>query len=320
MFVFAAITVAAPARAEVVEIDLGRVVLAVSDSTTAQVFHIVDQLSEWDAFTHRQYARWARTALTRDEEYRRLLREHAELRQARGRGQGFEDAFLVEEPIGAAADKAVAAGLLSAADAAAERRILEYFAPLVAPMIAGRRVHLDAFRKRLLDDRARLRPWIEKLARLADVTGTPRVPVFLIASPDENSGGGGANGGRLVVEVPGSDPTSFLLHETLHVVLAAQAPAIRAAAAAGGLSAQTLNEAIAYAFAPGLTGEPGRDLLAEGLAAAMLRGAPASEPYSQYYMMANVIRPTLQAAFDNGESLSGFLAKAVERWRTIAPR
>src|SRR5688572_26357304 len=104
LFLLVAIGAASPARAATVEIDLGTVVLAVSDSPTAQVFHIVDQLSEWDAFTHRQYGRWARTALTRDQEYRRLLQQHAELRRSRGRGKGFEEAFLVEDSIAAAAN------------------------------------------------------------------------------------------------------------------------------------------------------------------------------------------------------------------------
>jgi hypothetical protein len=45
------IVILAPAprmNAQVVEVDLGGLVLVVSDSSTAQVFHIVDQVSEWD--------------------------------------------------------------------------------------------------------------------------------------------------------------------------------------------------------------------------------------------------------------------------------
>ena len=122
------------------------------------------------------------------------------------------------------------------------------------------------------------------------------------------------------MELPSPDPASFLLHETLHVGLAQHGAAIRAAAASAALSGQTLNEAITYAFAPGLTGEAGQDLLAEGLAGYMLRGTPATDAYAQYYMMAAVIRPLLRAALDNGEPLGVFLGKAIERWRTIAPR
>jgi hypothetical protein len=186
--------------------------------------------------------------------------------------------------------------------------------------MAERQGQLLAFRNQLLADRTRLRPWIDRLSRLADLKGIIRVPVFLIANPDENAGGGGANGGRLVVEAPANDPQSFLLHETLHAVLASRVATIREAAAAAGVSVQTLNEAIAYAFAPGLTGEAGRDLLAEGLAAYVIRGAPTTDAYMQYYTMATVIRPLLRVAFDEGESLSAFLDKALDRWRTVSPR
>jgi hypothetical protein len=38
-------------------IDLGGVVISVSDSRTAQVFHIVDQMSQWDSGVHHGYVR-----------------------------------------------------------------------------------------------------------------------------------------------------------------------------------------------------------------------------------------------------------------------
>jgi hypothetical protein len=38
-------------------LDLGGLVLSVSDAPTAQIFHIVDQLSQWDVYTHKQYVR-----------------------------------------------------------------------------------------------------------------------------------------------------------------------------------------------------------------------------------------------------------------------
>ena len=72
-------------------------------------------------------------------------------------------------------------------------------------------------------------------------------------------------------------------------VLASRTATIREAAASAGISFQTLNEAIAYAFAPGLTGEAGRDLLAEGIAGYVIGGTPATDAYMQYYMMATVI-------------------------------
>src|SRR5262245_36123043 len=59
------------------DVALGGIVISVSDSWTAQLFHIVDQLSEWNQASHRQYGRWAAKALSLDEQDRKLLQDHA---------------------------------------------------------------------------------------------------------------------------------------------------------------------------------------------------------------------------------------------------
>ena len=305
--------------AQVVEVDLGGLILAVSDSTTAQVFHIVDQLSEWDQFAHKQYGRWARS-LPLNQEDRRLLQQQADLRRARGRGNGFEQAFLVEDSIEAAATKAVAAGLLSPDEAAAERTILSHFASKLAPLIESKRDPIRTFIDRLRDDRESLRPLVQKLSRFAESSGAIQAPVYLVANPEENNGGGRANGGRIVVEAPFSDAMSFLLHESLHMFLAPHADAIRAAAASAGLTFQALNEGIAYALAPGLTNDPAVDPLAEQLARNLIRGTPPSDAYAQSNMIAAVIRPLLRVSLEQGETITAFLPKATSRWRTVSPR
>ena len=309
------------ANAQVVNVDLGRLVLAVSDAPTAQVFHIVDQLSEWDQYAHKQYVRWAAKALNLTQEDRRLLQQHAELRRARGWGKGFEQAFLVADSIDTAATKAVASGLLSAGEATTERTILSHFAPMLAPLIEQQSDRIVAFRNRLLAERESLMPLVQKLSRFADANGTITVPVHLVANPDENSGGGEANGGRIVVEVPTADTIGFLLHESLHVFLTPHADAIRTAAASAGLSFQALNEGIAYALAPGLTNDHRAvDLLAEQLARYLIRGTPPSDAYVQSYMIAAVLRPLLRASLEQGETLAAFLLKAANKWRAVSPR
>src|SRR3954469_12641818 len=85
--------------AATVKVDMGGMVLSLSDSPTAQVFHIVDQLSQWDVYTHGQYARWAKETHLLDEVDNELLRQHAEMRKKRGWGQGFEQTFLVDDSI-----------------------------------------------------------------------------------------------------------------------------------------------------------------------------------------------------------------------------
>ncbi|MGH7647296.1 MAG: hypothetical protein ACREND_04210 [Gemmatimonadaceae bacterium] len=44
--------------------------------------------------------------------------------------------------------------------------------------------------------------------------------MYIVSNPEATSGGGEANGGRLVIEVPSPAPTGFVLHESLHFLLA----------------------------------------------------------------------------------------------------
>src|SRR5262245_39135847 len=132
-------------NAQIVEVDLGGLILTVSDSSTAQIFHVIDQLSEWDQYAHKQYVRWATRTLNLSPEDRRLLQQHANLRRVRGRGKGYEQAFLVTDSIETAASNAVSAGLLSSDEATTERTILSHFAPKLAPLIESQRDQIRAF-------------------------------------------------------------------------------------------------------------------------------------------------------------------------------
>ena len=300
------------------EIDLGGLVLMVSDSWTAQVFHMVDQLAQWDRYTHMAYVRWASRRLVLTAQDSLLLDRHAQLRRARGWGKGFEQAFLVDASIEMAAQRAIESGLLSPEESAAEKAILLHFAPKLEPSRREQTARLAEFEQRLSAQRERLSPIVEQMARFAGAGTKPRIPVFLVANPESESGGGGANGGRVVVEVPSPDPMSFLLHEALHVLLAPHAETIRAGADSAGVGWETLNEAIAYAFAPGITADDRQeDPLAEQLVRFMHRGTPASDPYVQSYAMAIVIRPLLRASLERGETVSAFLPRAIARWRRM---
>src|SRR5579862_755798 len=200
------------ARAATTEMAFGQFVIRVSESWTAQVFHMVDQLAEWDEFSHKAYNRWARKNLILDAEDRQLLQKHAEMRKARGWGNGFEQAFLVEDTIEAAAGRAVERKLLSAGEATAEQAILQHFAPKLAALREEHKPQIEAFRVHLLTEHQRLTPFFEKLLRFTQTKTTVTVPVFLVANPEESSGGGEANGGRIVVEVPSPSPVNPLFH------------------------------------------------------------------------------------------------------------
>jgi hypothetical protein len=128
----------APSLAISKDLDFGGMVLSVSDAPTAQIFHIVDQLSQWDIYTHEQYAGWAKTNHFLEQGDLELLQQHAEMRKKRGWGHGFEQTFLVDDSIENAAAKGIAAQFLSATEANTERDILLHFAPKLEPLLRQR--------------------------------------------------------------------------------------------------------------------------------------------------------------------------------------
>jgi hypothetical protein len=144
-----------------------------------------------------------------------------------------------------------------------------------------------------------------------------RVPLFLVTNPEENNGGGGFSGGRLVLEIEDKpDPLPTLFHECFHTLLFPKKDAIEVAARSVGLKWVTLNEGIAYALAPGLTDNKEEfDSLSESLVRTVLKGTPATDSFVQFYMVAVVIRPLLRAAIETGETFTTFLPKAVDKWQ-----
>ena len=307
--------VAAPRR-----VDLGGLVLSVSDAPTAQIFHIVDQLSLWDPFTHKEYARWAEKTQLLDQGDRELLRKHAELRKTRGWGKGLEQTFLVDDSIERAAAKGVAAGLLTEQEASTERDILLHFAPKLEPLMRRRQVAIGAVEDQLVAQKNQLTPLVEQLAHFAQVEQPPTIEVFLVANAEDLNGGGGANGGRLVVEVPLEDPIGTLLHESLHQLLRPREEAIKAAAESTGVDFIVLKEGIAYALSPGITGDTDQgDRLVEQLVQMQLHGTPESDPFLKFDQMAVVLRPLLRAVLAHHETITTFLPKVTAKWRRIAP-
>jgi hypothetical protein len=300
-------------------VDLGGMVLSISDSPTAQVFHIVDQLSQWDIYTHDQYARWAATTHFLDQRDHELLQQHAEMRKKRGWGHGFEQTFLVEDSIEDAATKGIAAHFLSVEEANTERDILLHFAPKLEPLLRQRRAEMATLQQQLVAEQARLMPLMMQLAHFADVKKPPIVMVFLVANTEEHNGGGGTNGGRLVIEVPLLDTIGTLLHESLHQLLDPQKERIRSAAEAAGLDYTVLNEGIAYSLYPGIIADTAQgDRLIEELVRRQLRGSKASDPFLQFDLVASVIRPLLRSALAHNETITTFLPKATAKWRSVA--
>jgi len=309
-------------RAHTKVLNLGGIVVSVSDSRTAQVFHIVDQMSQWDRDVHHQYVRWATRTLKLSQEDKNLLQKHAELRRARGWGNGFEQAFYVDDSIEGASQRAVEDKLLSADEAATEKTVLLHFVPILSALLDQKAAQILAFRVRLEAEGKKIAPVVRQLVRFSETNGNLRVPLFLVPNPEEGNGGGGFNGGRLVVEIQEQpDPLPILFHECLHALLWQHKEAIRVAAESVGLSWGDLNEGIANAFSPGLTDNiQESDTLAERLARNFRRGTTDSDAYAQSkkYIIALMIRPLMRSALNHRETFSRFLPKAVSKLRTFS--
>ena len=312
------------------DVRIGKLILRISESESAQVFHVVDQLSEWSEFCHHQYGRWAAKAMHLTDADRKLLAQHAALRKAHGWGGGFEQSFYVDSTIEHAASRAFSMSphlgdmALTNDELKAERAILLHFAPKVRPLLDAQREEVRRFRERLANEADRIAPTVEKLAHFTGVTEPVVVPVFLIPNPEKGSSGGGYNGGRLVLEIQSDpDPLPTFLHEALHALLESRDADLAAATKrANGLDEQALREGIAYALAPGIisTRHDGGDELSEWLAIDVLRGLKPTNSYLRFKLVALVLRPLLRDALDRGETIAEFLPRAVDKWNHVQSR
>jgi hypothetical protein len=289
-------------------------VLDVHVSHTANLFHVVDQLSAWDPFTHAQY----RESIALSDDDRRELARYAEVRRRHGWGGGLEQTFYVDDDLDAAIARGVADVRLTKDDASVVRRAIDRFAARIDALLEAERPRLDAFRKRIDERSGDLAAFAEKVSRFC---GGRRVtvPVFLIANPSDDSMGGGYNGERLVIEIAHrTDAWPTFLHELMHAFLNPDLPRLEAAArTAEGLDASTLSEGLAYALAPGLHHGEGHDLDAE-VARDLAEGRGLDDAYARFHRYALALRPLLGEALDDPHAtLESFLPRAVDAWKVL---
>jgi hypothetical protein len=141
-----------------------------------------------------------------------------------------------------------------------------------------------------------------------------------LPNPDPVNGGGGYNGGRLTVELT-RDPFPITLHELFHAFLdGRKADIARTAVDVSGLDAETLNEAIAYAFSPGLfeLRPPDHDPLGAAVSSDFRSGKPLEDSYTRFRRFGLALRPLLRDALeDPKQTLSTFLPRAIDVWRAL---
>ena len=307
------------AAAPSVVLDAGPLKVEIRSSTSAQLFHIVDQLSGWSIYCHPQFRR-ALGPFSAGEEA--LLQKHAAIRKARGYGV-LDQVFYPAEDWRSALDSAVKAGRLSRSEADTEREVLSYFSPKVTKLINAGRPAVEGAVAGLRKRTGEMTTFARKAARFTGQAEL-RMPLYLVPSGEKGSGGGGANGGVLVVEVAeGGDPYFTLIHEAWHAFVAHQASALDdAVKTTPGLDRTLLGEGMAYVIYPGLYHSGSDDALLKkvqsDLGEMKTNGDERFRRYALFNRYALALRPLLAAALDDPhETLVRFLPRACDVFRAL---
>jgi hypothetical protein len=300
---------------DVAMLDVGVLVYDISISDTAQIFHISDQLSQWSPFMHKQYMRWADQEHLLGDPQKIALAAHRAVRQRLHYGVLDQNFYTTKSLQDALSD---AKAVLSAEDFAVEKNLFETMTPLILPFIEKHKAETVALRDRILSQQDKLKKMLEDFVQFAQVyLPKDHVPLWLIASTDGQAGGGGVNGGQMVVE-SGRDSVNTLLHESLHFVLNPKRPEIEAAAKScgAGLDYETLNEGIAYALSPGIIGN--RDAIDQTIAHLASQGKPVDDPYVRFNRLGKRLTPLLEKALIDKTTLATMLPAACDEWKKVA--
>lgn len=302
-------------------VEAGPLKLEVYVSRTAHLFHVVDQVSQWSEFCHRQYASYfdrLNDGLTKDD--RDFLAQHVALRKTRGWGKGLEQTFYTPLELEPALAAGIKSGHLTAQEAEVERRVLNHFRARVEGLMSAEALALHRFKEDLPGGQANLVAFARTASRFVGGAEVA-VPVYLIANPDDSVSGGGYNGGRLTLEVSKSARlVGLLYHELFHAFLKTKAGEIeRAARIVPGLDSETLSEGLAYAYSPGLGQVGDSDSLTTTAADYLAKGSFLKESYARFNVYGLALRPLLKGALsDPRQTLAKFLPRATDAWLVLA--
>jgi hypothetical protein len=276
-------------------------------SKTAELFHIVDQLSNWSPHCHQQYRRYFKP--TAEDEA--VLQTHAKLRKTLGGYGVLDHAFYSDGTV----EQALAE--LPAEARETEAKVLAYFEPKVGPFLRENAGLVDKAKARLAGEgRVRIETFTREASRFF-LGAKANVPVYLIPS-FVGQNGGGYNGDRLTVEVsPTKDGVvdadaliDVFYHETWHAFAKAERARMdRAVATFRGLDGETLSEGFAHAVAPGIYGSPPEEQLFDRL---------AQDPKKPFNHLAIALLPSLQDALRTDATIVTYLPTAVAIYRGVA--
>ncbi|MQY83239.1 hypothetical protein GH157_06065 [archaeon] len=296
------------------KLDLESSQLSVSISLTAHLFHIVDQLSEWSVYCHKQYLDYFNATSEFTLIDRELLTKHKELRMRHNWGEGLEQTFYTDIDLDSALEEGVRIGYIFAEEARIEKEVFENFKSRITTIMNDNLAILHSFAERLQSEKDQLLEMVNTLSRFC-MNYPVLVPVFLIASPHDRNGGGGYNGGVLTLEIPRAhDAYPMFLHELFHVFLNSQRELLEKIIKTEKITYQQLNEGIAYALSPGIfhSGEPDSDPLFE-IVRRDEENQLSKNPLVVFRRYGLELRSTLREALrDDSQNLETFLPNAIE--------
>jgi hypothetical protein len=289
-------------------IVVGPITFRTSVARVAQVFYIVDQLSEWSAWCHPQYKRWAEGRRLLGDEERALLADHKGLRST---GYGaLDQAFYTDLDLDTAVARARDSHLMADAQLDTEHKVLAHFDRVLDPLLAEQRGTVLAFRDRMEVEAPQVGRVVSDLAAFAGVYVAQTLPLYLISNTDPRGGGGGYNGGFMEVEA-GQYSMQTLIHESFHLVLSHRQKEIANAAqrCGAGLDEEALHEGIAYALSPGILHDedPGQDALQRLVDDDRRRAPPATNDYVRDHRFGLALRPELESGLSRKGTLAAFL-------------
>jgi hypothetical protein len=301
-------------------LDAGPLTLDVYISKTANLFHTVDQISQWSEFCHKQYVSYFQGLEGGISKHDRdLLVQHCAIRRTHGWGGGLEQTFYTSLDLDAALALGVKERHLSKEEAQTELQILMHFRSRVERLMTEELSTLKQFVQQLQTKRSDLDAFANDVSQF--VGGAKlTIPVYLIANPDERNCGGGFNGGRLTLEIAKNyDMYPTFLHELFHAFLRTKQELIDSVASSvPGLDAETLSEGLAYAYSPGLiqaSNSGQTDQLLSTVANFMAQGSSCNDSYTRFNTYGLALRPLLKDAFlGKGQTLDAFFPRATDAW------
>ncbi|MBN2566803.1 hypothetical protein JXB02_01800 [Candidatus Woesearchaeota archaeon] len=196
----------------------------------ANVFSIIDDLSDWDMHTVRSIKRLYEAQFGASEEDSAFLAHYQALRKRSG-WSSLDSAFIPARTIGEALEKAK--GLLFPIEHQILEKVIGRFRDDAAMLYYGHRSRLE-LRKASLEREVKshdLPGLIERLAKFYETRSYPtRFHVHLLVNTCDGSGGGGANVGTqedttLLPHCPGKDVAAYIdsdlavsAHEIGHLI------------------------------------------------------------------------------------------------------